>query len=161
MTAIPENQAELADLAQQRLESTNESLRKLVTANQALLEAESQTYSCSGQLSIAGAVIYTSVNIANMSFDSGATKIHFEGSGWGIGFGAGTSYGNGWFNVPPSTLTSYDSVSFQVSFVAGGAGATQITFFGPNGQYLGEFVAAMLGIGAGSFGGSGEFKSGA
>jgi len=160
MTAMPENHADLAAYAKQRFDSTNEALRKLATANQTLLEADSQTYSCSGQLSIAGAVIYTSVAIADMSFDSGATKIHFNGSGWGIGFGAGTSYGNGWFNVPPSTLVSYDSVSFQVSFVAGGAGATQIAFFGSNGQYLGEFVAAMLGIGAGSFGGSGEFKSG-
>jgi hypothetical protein len=149
---------QLQKIARERLKTMNKSIVKLAKDN-ARLKEEDQSWECNGELNIGAALIYSSVRIDDMRFDTGET-LRFDGSGWGVGLGAtGSSIGSGIFNVSPSELLREKELKIQIFFATVGIGATEVSFWGNGGsRYLGIFVAGSLGAGLGSFGGDGKFE---
>jgi hypothetical protein len=120
--------------------------------------AASTNYDISGELQISAAVVYTSVKVTEMRYPDG-TMLDFDGSGWGIGLGAtGSTNVSGTMNVSwQSLLNMGDDVHFQVFFLTGGIGGVEISFWDPHYNPIGVLAGGSLGLGAGSFGGDGQF----
>jgi hypothetical protein len=147
-------------LAEDRYKAMTESLVLLRDGN-AGLKADGDTYQCTGELKVSGALIHSTVKVTEMQFEDGSF-LRYDGSGWGLGLGVSDGgIGSGWFNVPPSDLLRRNKCKFQVFFATVGGGATEISFWNESGStYLGVFVAGSLGLGLGSFGGDGKFYPG-
>lgn len=156
MTVATESPAtEHLDLARQQYALTHEQLRSVADANRALIDAKaSTTYEAYGQINFATALIW-GVTEARLTFSDGDVKLRFYGEQWGLGFGAGTSFGAAVFAVPPQQLIGTEC-AFQASSVAVGAGGVTVTWL-QNGRFLGTFVGGSLGIGASNTGGHGKW----
>ncbi len=122
------------------------------------IAAKEAKYKCTGEMQISAAVVYTSLRINDIDFESGGS-LKFDGSGWGIGLGAtGNTTVSGSFSVSPSELKSMKEVKFQVFFLTGGIGGVEISFWDKNYNPIGVMAGGSLGLGGGSFGGDGKFK---
>ena len=130
-------------------------IRKVVSNNVHLLkqDADQELYYCSGQLSIAFAILYNQLNIQSMSFENPCANLVFDGDGWGVGVGGGVAWFGGWFNIPPNELIGME-VDYSIEETGPG-----ISFaFTNNGTGIGLLQATGIAVGAGIFGGSGTFR---
>jgi hypothetical protein len=120
--------------------------------------ASSTNYDISGELQISALVVYTSVKVTDMRYPDG-TILDFDGSGWGIGLGAtGSTNVSGTMNENwQFLLDQKDDIHFQVFFLTGGIGGVEISFWDKNYNPIGVLAGGSLGLGAGSFGGDGQF----
>jgi hypothetical protein len=157
MTRFSESElAQYAALSRHTAQSTVEQLRSLIEGNKHLLAAQSSTYTIGAQCSFSNAIIYGSVLINNASYQG--WNLEFSGSMWGLGFGAGTSYGALTVTVPPGQLNGL-KCSFQATNAAVGAGGVTVQIWDSNNGYVANFTGPSLAIGIGTMGGSGTWSA--
>lgn len=156
---IRPSEAELAQYAahsRQTAQTTVDQLRSLINGNKHLMAAQSTTYTIGAQCNFANAFIYGTCQITNANYQG--YNIEFNGTMWGIGFGAGTSYGAVTITVPPNQLNGL-KCSFQATNAAVGAGGVTVQIWDSNNGYVANFTGPALGIGASAMGGSGTWSS--
>lgn len=102
------------------------------------------------KIDIAG-FLYT---IVNVTFPNNYNS-HFFGEGGGFSFGASVTWGTAWLNYPIEQLIGRKA-RFELNYWAV---ATNINWWGMNGETIGSALGGGLGLGAGIVGGEGEFKS--
>jgi hypothetical protein len=152
-------EAEMAQYAahsRHTAQQTIEQLRSLVNGNKHLMAATSTTYTVGAQCSFSNAIIYGTILINNASYQG--YSIEFSGSMWGLGFGAGTSYGALTCTVLPQQLNGL-KCSFQATNAAVGAGGVTVQIWDSNNGYVANFTGPALGIGASAMGGSGSWTT--
>jgi hypothetical protein len=109
-------------------------------------EAGLQSYPCS--ISIIGCVVYSSVAV---SFTDGEGTHHkFSGDAWGVGVGDIDGPGVIYFSDLNDLI---HTESFGVAFVADDGGTAMVTW-----GSRGNANIVGVGVGAGTFGGSGKWK---
>jgi hypothetical protein len=138
--------SEYKDMAKNHLVRGQKHLQRLAEAN----KPSDQTYSATGEMTFATAFIYGTIS-AKLTFDSGET-VCFDATAWGIGLGAGISWGGAWFNVSPSQLMNSDA---SVQCVVGG-GVIEATWWWGN-RVIGGFIGGGIDVGVTDTGGSGSF----
>jgi hypothetical protein len=148
--------AQYAALSRHTAQSTVDQLRSLIEGNKHLLAAQSTTYTIGAQCSFSNAIIYGTILINNASYQG--WNIEFSGTMWGLGFGAGTSYGALTITVPPNQLNGL-KCSFQATNAAVGAGGVTVQIWDSNNGYVANFTGPSLGIGASAMGGSGTWSA--
>ncbi len=157
--AVEEQHAELSALSKLALSHFKTRLRrnqKTVDANQHLLTqtvSDQTLYNCTGELSIAFAIIYNQLSISSMNFDDPVAHLTFEGDGWGVGIGGGVAWFTGWFNISPTQLIGAEA-DYQVFNSGPGVGVD----FQIDGVPVGSLIAAGIAVGSGIFAGSGTFN---
>lgn len=150
----------LAQLAHSRHAVTNHYLSQLEEEPELAASAAAEaSYDCNGTMDVSAVVVRSSVDINDLLFDVGG-NVCFEGSGWGIGLGAtGSSPCSGTFNVDPTTLVNQGKVKYQLFFLSGGIGGTEISFWNESlSEYLGVVYGGNIGLGGASTGGDGSFR---
>lgn len=117
------------------------------------------TYTCDGKLETDALLIYSTLEVSNMNFSGYDDTLEFNGTAWGLGLGAMTAEGTGFFSMSPQDLLNAGSFDWQMTFLdVGGGGALVIFFDGQTGAPVGAFAAVGGGIGGGDVVGSGSFK---
>jgi hypothetical protein len=130
-------------------------IRKLTGAskNKSVTPEDSPAYTCSGELSVAFAILYNQLTLESLSFGDFPGNYTYSGEGWGIGIGGGVAWYTGWFSLTPTQLVNAGDIDYTVGTAAIGTTAS----FYLNDTLVGVIVAAGLTIGAGTFAGSGTF----
>ncbi len=130
-------------------------VKKLIDAdkNKLMAPEDGLTYTCSGELSVAFAILYNQLTLQSLNFDDFPGNYAYSGDGWGIGIGGGVAWYTGWFSLTPSQLTNAGDIDYTVGTAALGTTAS----FYLDGNLVGVIIAAGLTVGAGTFGGSGTF----
>jgi hypothetical protein len=153
------SEAELAQfiaLSRNTTLATIKQIRGLSEGNKHLMAADSTSYTVSAQCSFSNAIIYGTVLINNASYQG--YNIQFSGSMWGLGFGAGTSYGALTITVPVTQLNGL-KCNFQVTNAGVGGGVVTVQIWDNNNGYVANFTGPALAIGAGAMGGSGTWST--
>jgi hypothetical protein len=123
------------------------------TSKKAAPLASKKKYTCTGQLSLAFAFIYNTVNLQTMNFPGYSKSYSFGGQGFGAGLGGGVAWYTGTFSLSPKQLVKQGTVHYTI--VATGIGI--LITFSKKGNVLGTVAAAGLTIGSGVFSGKGKF----
>lgn len=155
----PLSEAEFARLSahsRDTAQTTIRQIRSLATGNQRLLTATSTSYTIGAQCSFSNAIIYGTLLINNASYQG--YNIQFYGTMWGLGFGAGTSYGALTVTVPPNQLNGL-KCNFQATNAGIGGGAVTVQICDDNNGYVANFTGPALAIGAAAMGGSGNWTT--
>jgi hypothetical protein len=93
--------------------------------------------------------------VVNLDISFSDTTYTFHGEGGGIAIGGNISWGTAIFNYPLSVMSDWEAL-FTVNYASL---VTEVALWGLHGEYIGIILAGGIGLGGGTVGGRGEFKS--
>ncbi|AXG69866.1 hypothetical protein KORDIASMS9_02094 [Kordia sp. SMS9] len=108
---------------------------------------------CTGQLAVAYAFVYNTLNLQTMNFPGYKKNYSFSGKGYGVGVGGGVAWYTGSFTLTPKQLVKAGTVDYSIV----GTGIGILITFSKNGKVIGTVAAAGITVGSGGFLGKGKF----